>query len=68
MIVDPYGNITEKLEFNKPGVIENEISISNKKTFYTKYGNLFSKINIVILLLMISSVIFGRFYRHQHEI
>jgi len=63
MIVDPYGNITKKLEFNKAGVIENEILISSKKTFYTKNGDLFSKINVIILLLVISSVIFRRFYK-----
>ena len=60
MIVDPYGNITDKLEFNKPGVIETDILISDKKTFYTKYGDLFSKINVIVLIFIILSAIFRR--------
>ena len=60
MIVGPYGNITDKLEFNTAGVIETDILISDKKTFYTKYGDLFSKINVIVLIFIILSAIFRR--------
>ena len=53
MVVDSYGNITEKIEFNKEGVLEAEIISSDKKTFYTKYGDVFSIFNIIIIVIMI---------------
>ena len=62
MIVDPYGNITNKLEFNKSDVIESEVLLSGKKTFYTKYGDLFSIFNLIALLYLIASELFRKFY------
>ena len=58
MIINPYGNITDKLEFNKEGVIEANISSSTYKTFYTKYGDLFSIFNIIILFGIILTSFF----------
>ena len=60
MIVDPYGNITHQLELNKSGVINANITISDRKTFYTKYGNLFSILNLFSLLLMGLFIIFKK--------
>ena len=53
MVVDSYGNITEKIEFNKEGVLEAEIITSDKKTFYTKYGDVFSIFNILFVIFMV---------------
>tara|TARA_A100001011_G_scaffold400883_1_gene520561 strand:- start:2527 stop:3993 length:1467 start_codon:yes stop_codon:yes gene_type:complete len=53
MVVDSYGNIIDKLEFNKEGVLESEIITSDKKTFYTKYGDVFSIFNILIIIFML---------------
>jgi len=52
MIVDSYGNIADKLEFNKEGVMEANIITSDRKTFYTKYGNLFSIFNLLFMVSM----------------
>ena len=62
MIVDPYGNIIEESKLNTKDVIEESIKISDEKTFYTKYGDLFSVVNVIILLLMGLSIIFRKFY------
>ena len=53
MIVNPYGNITNRLEFNKEGVIESYISTSSRKTFYTQYGDLFSIFNVVCMIVIL---------------
>ena len=62
MIVDPYGNIMEESKLNTKDIIEESVKISDKKTFYTKYGDLFSVVNVIILLLMGLSIIFRKFY------
>ena len=60
MVVDSYGNITNKLEFNKEGVMEADIITSDRKTFYTKYGDLFSIFNLLfIVLIMVISFFKG---------
>tara|TARA_B110000014_G_scaffold263052_1_gene258656 strand:+ start:6879 stop:8360 length:1482 start_codon:yes stop_codon:yes gene_type:complete len=63
MIVNPYGNITDKLEFNKEGIIEANIVTSTYKTFYTKYGDLFSIFNIVFLIVTVLFSFVRNFYR-----
>ena len=67
MIVDPYGNITDRKDLNTKGVIEGDILISNEKTFYTKYGDLFSIFNLIVLLSAMLLTIFKVFYRKKHE-
>ena len=52
MVVDSYGNITNKLEFNKEGVMEADIITSDRKTFYTKYGDLFSIFNLLFIIFI----------------
>ena len=60
MIVDPYGNITHQSELNKSDVITANVMISDKKTFYTKHGNLFSILNLFILMLMALFITFKK--------
>lgn len=64
MIVDPIGNITHSLELNKSGLINAQIGIVNKITFYTKYGNLFSIFNIIILVILSLFIIFRRLFKN----
>ena len=52
MVVDPYGNITHQSELNNSHVINTNVTISDSKTFYTKYGNLFSILNLFTLILI----------------
>ena len=61
MVVDSYGNITDKLKFNKEGVLETNITILNKKTFYTKYGDLFSIFNLLFMFLLTINSFFRNF-------
>ena len=63
IIVDPYGNITDRIELNKEGVIEAEVIILDEQTFYTKYGNLFSIFNLVIMILMLVVAFFRNLNR-----
>ena len=53
MVVDSHGNIIDQLEFNKEGILESEITTSDKKTFYTKYGNVFSIFNVLFVIFML---------------
>ena len=64
MIVNPYGNITNFLELNKSGSINAQIEILDKITFYTKYGNLFSIFNVVILFILSLYIIFRRLFKN----
>lgn len=52
-IITPYGNIKEILNIGEEGVIISEISPMNKKTFYTKYGDIFAHSCLITTLLMI---------------
>ena len=65
MIIDPYGNITHQTELNNSDVIEANVLISNRKTFYTKYGNLFSVLNLFALILVSLFVAFRRIKKND---
>ena len=62
MIVDPYGNITHETELNSSDIINAGIVVSDSKTFYTKYGNLFSILNLITLILI---ALFGIFKKSR---
>ena len=64
MIVNPFGNITNSLELNESGLINAQIGIIDKITFYTKYGNLFSIFNVVILFILTLYIIFRRLFKN----
>jgi len=51
MVVDIAGNIIEKLPLNHKGVIETTVTTNNNATFYTKYGDIFARLNILVLLI-----------------
>lgn len=60
MVIDPYGNIIHKTELNNSNVINANILISDTKTFYTKYGNLFSILNLLALIFITLITIFKK--------
>ena len=41
----------KKIPFNNQGVFKGEVLLNNGLTFYAKYGNLFSKICLLISLI-----------------
>jgi len=49
-IIAPSGEILQKIDLNKEGVINSFITKSNKITFYTLYGNVFVYLLFIILL------------------
>ena len=60
MVVDPYGNIIHETELNNSSIINASIPILDRKTFYTKYGNLFSILNLLALLFIVLTTIFKK--------
>ena len=55
--IDPYGRITGRVWNNNKdiyvdGYLTQDISLSQEKTFYTIYGDVFVYLNIVIAVLM----------------
>jgi len=53
MIIDAGGNISHKLPLNKKGIIQATIKPQNMDTFYTRYGDIFAQMNVLISLLFI---------------
>jgi len=52
-IITPYGYVKEILDIGKEGVLISKISPMNKKTFYTKYGDIFAYICLFLSILLI---------------
>lgn len=49
-VITPYGYVKEILDIGKEGVITSKISPLSKKTFYTKYGDIFAYLCLAIML------------------
>ena len=50
-IINPLGEVVHKIHYNKQEVINGEVFLNNEVTFYSKYGNIFSKICFFINLI-----------------
>ena len=50
-VFNPSGEVIKKILFNNQGVFKGEVLLNNGLTFYAKYGNLFSKICLLISLI-----------------
>ena len=55
MIIDSRGNIVQELPLNEKGVLQATIKPKNIATFYSRHGDIFAQLNIMILLLMVFS-------------
>lgn len=51
-VIDSKGNIQQEIKLNNAGVINASIMPSNELTFYAKYGDVFSILNILALVIM----------------
>ncbi len=60
LVVNSYGNIVEELPLNARSVIQTSIQTNPYKTFYTRFGDLFSWMNIVVILAAIIKGIIKR--------
>ncbi len=54
--IDPYGNVVQQLGWKKEGTLKQEVAAFTTETFYTRYGDVISKISIITtaVLLMLS--------------
>ena len=53
MIIDPGGNISHTLPLNEKGIIQATIQPQDITTFYTRHGDIFAKVNLLVSLLFI---------------
>ena len=53
-VIDKRGNITNRLELNTTGAIAASIVPASKITFYAKYGDIFSIINVLFLFILLA--------------
>jgi len=64
MIIDPLGNIKDMSELNAQIVINSSIYPQTKKTFYTKFGDVFAEFLILILIIRIL-IILRKNYKNE---
>lgn len=62
MIIDPFGKVKQSLAFNRRGVIIDEVLLRKSDTFYGKYGNVFSKGCLIVLVILLVSAFRKRKY------
>ena len=60
MIIDHSWNIIYRISLNNRGVIKSEIIPLNTMTFYTQYGDIFAKMNVILSAFLILGVFFRR--------
>ena len=52
-VIDQYGKYIQRLELGKEGVIDTNISLSNLKTIFSKYGNYIYLISLIFMLMLV---------------
>ena len=50
-IISPIGEVTHKIQYDKQAVIKGEVLLNKKLTFYSMYGNIFSKICFLLIIV-----------------
>ena len=50
-IINPIGEVTHKIQYDKQEVIKGEVFLNNKVTFYSMYGNIFSKVCFLLSIV-----------------
>ena len=63
LVINPLGKITHRLDLNKEGIITTHINKVNHTTFYTKFGNVFS----YVLLIMVGILIIRTFIINEKK-
>ncbi len=53
MIIDANGNISHEIPLNKKGIIQATIKPQSIATFYTRHGDIFAKLNVLVSLLFL---------------
>ena len=65
--IDPYGNVIDPQPYNTNAAIKLAVRVGNTKTFFVKYGDILSKIivilSILILLWTITKKVQSKYYK-----
>ena len=51
-IIDQRGNITKSIAYNEKGIIRDNVKLSNKITFYAKYGDYIYRISLFFFIII----------------
>ena len=51
-IINPFGTIVSQLGYEKQGILEGEIVLNNKITFYVRYGNYIARVALFLGVLI----------------
>jgi len=63
--IDPYGNIYDETKINEKAIFTGDIGIRNEKTFYTKYGDVFSVVCFYISVVFVFVGVTIKFIRKK---
>ena len=58
-VITPTGAVQKKISINKQEVFSEKVTYEHKKTFYTKYGDVFAALCFVIFIFMNSKFYFN---------
>ena len=61
--IDPYGNMYDATEIHERTIINSTIGIRKEKTFFTKNGDILSKLMIIITIITFLSAIIRKIWR-----
>jgi apolipoprotein N-acyltransferase len=50
LVIDQTGKIVSRLGLNREGVIAADIAPANELTFYTRFGDIFAWLNVIVML------------------
>jgi apolipoprotein N-acyltransferase len=56
MIIDPYGRIIKQTKLFEKAILKGKIKLSSQKTLFSRYGNFFSVICLILTVLMLAYI------------
>ncbi len=59
--IDPYGRVQKKTKFHEKTELADVIKLNDRKTFYTKYGDIIVYISLVVFAFSFAFTIFKKF-------
>lgn len=66
--IDPFGNIIDPQPWNTAAVIKMEIPIRNELTFFSRYGDLISKLMVILAILLVGYATIAHFLKKDKKI
>lgn len=68
MIIDPYGRVTRKTRTFERGTLIGTITPRSGKTFYMRFGNIFSMLSVVITLTCLGVCLYVKYHPPERNI